>query len=297
MLESLGVQGVGESTTPTKDVLVEYDKALVQGINIALDVPYHYTLAEIDAMSTEELREVLDSRGRVSTNPHVPTLRKLVANSQKVPVVFNTPQAAWANSESMTGEEVDSQSQSTMPYYPIITITRMAPTLDPTRYSRPKRRKLGWSEDGNLVSQSNQPIPYNIPYQIDALALTMQDINAIQLALTRQWGQRNMVRAVIDHGPPWGSLPVFFKSDGIRDQSQNSGGPEKAEKLMWLIVTVTAEGWIPQEYAMERTVRKTQVVLVNNLVESRPETLAEFPVLTLVDTFEDLPIQSPSPSQ
>lgn len=271
------------------DIISRYDKAITTSLDVRLSVPYRYTEAELERMPLDKLRELSKSRGKVFETDQRSHLIRAVLNSQRVPVVFAPGIPEYSALEDTSG--IPNQSIFESVFYPIIAVQRLAIKSDWTRFSRPIRRKLSWSHDGNLVAQSPQPIPKRFMYQIDVASLRESEMNQIVVSLERVFGTRTLTTFNIDHGSPWGVLPIYGSfEDSYRETSVIEGSPDRAEKLIRRVWTLYMDGWFPQAVKMQRTVRKVGWTLVDNIIEARPVELEELPFTDLQDTYEDRPL-------
>lgn len=274
----LGSVGVGQEWLPDEDLLATYDSVMLDVLSIPLNTGGRvYSPQELELLPLDTLREILDSRGRDSKSPHRGQLIQNVLNTQRVPIVFATPANAWAFPEYMTGnvEQAPDFAATRNVHYPVAALQRFAPQQDQRRFSRPLRRKLAWSGDGNAVMQGLQPVPVTIQYQLDLLTLTMRDTNAALLHYSRTFLDKVPVPVKVNHGEPWGYLPIFIVLDSVRETSQLEGASDRAEKILRTVYTFTIQGQIPSSTKATRTVREVNYQFADETVPDNVKSLEE----------------------
>lgn len=276
--------GAGPEWVPDEDILATYDRVVVDLLSVPLSgVSRVYSPQELDLFPEDQIRAILDKRGKFSDSTSREQLVQSVLNSQRVPIIFATPSNAWAFSEYTTGnqEESPDYAASHNVHYPVMSLQRFQPQMDKSRYSRALRRKLSWSPDGNAVMQGLQPVPVTMSYQLDVLTLTMRDANSIFLYLSRQYLDKVPQLVKVNHGDPWGYLPIYIFLDSVRDTSQLETSGERAEKILRTVYTFSVNGQIPTSVKAARTVRKIQYTITDETVESNPQDLEALPEVTL----------------
>lgn len=246
------------------DVIAEYDNAIKNLITIPLDVDYAYSREELEIKSLDKLKAIAIGRN-VFSKENKELIINAILNSQRIPVNFVSGSTWFSSSEYVTGtiEPTNPANESINFSYPAISISRINVKRNLNRYFGAKKRKIAWTTDGNAVLQSKPLIPIDIMYQIDAISLNFYHSNIMDAYLFRLFGEP-IKRITVNHGNPWGVLPIFINMDhNMRDASRlESSDIEKGEKIIRHIYTLTLEGWITTETVLIPTVRKLKTVLL-----------------------------------
>jgi len=239
------------------DILRRHDEAIWKALSIwtpSSKVERIYPYDELDAMAVEELRILAMQLGVDTETDRREVLVRNCFNAQRIPVVFATPDPAYAAQAQATGRKEGTPTFTVR--YPIISIQRLSIVDDQNRYSRPLRRKLGWTSDGNAVQQSTQPNPVLIPYQVEFLTRTMTHMNIMVQWMERFFGPPR-IQLSVDLGYPWGVRRLdLSRESSYQDMTTYEMAAEEAEKMIRYIYTLNLFGWIPNPHFFVPTVRK-----------------------------------------
>jgi hypothetical protein len=105
-----------------------------------------------------------------------------------------------------------------------MTLTRLSPVFDPTRFNPNIERKLQVTAELKAWAQARYALPYTLPYQLDARTKYRSEMNQIvhQLMLKFFTPQQYLT---VDWGTVYGKKPVLIGvQGGITDNSQLEPG-------------------------------------------------------------------------
>lgn len=198
----------------------------------------------------------------------------------RVPFVFASPQrehSANPNRKTAQMEEGDYPPTAIeRVIYPGMTLTRLDATFDQSRWTFAEWRKLGYSNDLNLVQVSNFPIPYNFLYQIDFWTETYHDLNIFLEDHARKF-PRPTHWLDIEFPLPWGEQLVHIQSQGTFTMNSALEGGEQQRELR-AVASVVVYGWIPLPPRWVRTVQRMglEVIDMNATGSIMEEYLSEW---------------------
>jgi hypothetical protein len=198
-----------------------------------------------------------------------------------VPMVFATPRREASERDI---HEMDDTRRTAMEWdgdypptalerivYPSIAVTRLDLTFDQVRFTYAPWRKLLYSDDLNMVLQSNFPLPYNFTYQFDFWVLDQAELNMMMEQWARKFPRPTYYVDVL-YPPPWGEQGVHMQSSGLFANTSTLEGGEQQRELRG-VATVTLFGWIPLPTSWVRTVQKITLELVEQESETILQTL------------------------
>lgn len=191
------------------------------------------------------------------------------AREGQVPFVFATPKR-----EHIQDEDAHIGSQGHGDFEPTsidrvavpgMTLTRMDATFDQSRWSYTEWRKLGYSNDLNLVQVSNFPLPYNFLYQIDFWAETYHDLNIFMETFARRF-PRPTWWLDIKFPLPWGLKTVHMQSQGTFGMNSVLEGGIQQRELRG-VASVVVYGWIPLSPRWVRTVQRMGIDVIEDYTD------------------------------
>jgi hypothetical protein len=199
---------------------------------------------------------------------------------QLVPMVFATPRREWsendfnANDEerytAMTWEGEFEPTQLERIGYPSIAVTRLDISFDQVRWTYAPWRRLLYSNDLNLIMESNFPLPYNFSYQFDFWVLEQGHLNIMM----EQWA-RKFPRPThwldVQYPPPWGVQTVHMQGTPVFSNTSILEGGEQQRELRG-VATVNVFGWIPLPPRWVRTVQKVSLDMIDDFSQEILET-------------------------
>jgi len=257
-----------------KDIFRQYDfelwKLLTIPINIlgSDEIDRMWSWESLNLLEVNTLRELARSRNVFSDTDKKDLLVMAVYNSQRIPVVFATPDPAYATQPNTTGRKETSKVANTV-RFPIITITRLGINEDPERFSKPHIRKIAWSSDKNSVMQGQKPIPLFYRWQVEVQAKLRTHMNLISQMFIRIL-KTNPLRVEVEHGDPWGLIPAYYDAEeSYDDQSEYESDAESAQRILRQIHNVRAAGWLPLTTYATPTVRLYSREFVDSLDDNK----------------------------
>jgi hypothetical protein len=286
---SVGTNEGHDIALDPSDIYRNYDSAMVGLLYVPRSgIDYHWNRDELDLMSLAELQAVAASRnlGAATDSDNPKIWQKLIINSQRVPVHFSSAAVGWGGQQYATGEGQATTVEEMVGIpdvrFPALAVTRQAANPSVNRDVGGVIRKLGYWQSGEVALQANKPTPVDFTYQIDALALETKHANRMQMWFLREFwddaGRRRRVRVEIDHGDPWGFIPVYLDLQGVQDTSQLTGQAASAgaEKLLRHTYTVRVEGWLPGRVWGIPTVKETRVIVREGTPEVPGEIVSDY---------------------
>lgn len=201
-----------------------------------------------------------------------------ILHEKLVPMVFATPRREYSerdlnagDDERRTAMEWEGDSPPTQLeriVYPSIAVSRMDITFDQTRFAYAPWRKLIYSDDLNMVLESNFPLPYNFSYQFDFWMLNQVDWNIFQESWARKF-PRPTHWLDVNFPPPWDVQTVHMQTQGLLSNTSILEGGEDQRQIRG-VATVNVFGWIPLPTRWVRTIQKLTIDLIE---ESSQEIL------------------------
>jgi len=269
------------------DVYRNYDSMMKWVIVIPRSgIEYHWNRDELELKSLVELQAIATTRGlgAATDSSNLRIWQNIILNSQRVPVHFSSSAVGWGGQQYSTGEgqPITVEDMVGIPNvrFPAIAITRISTAPDIGRDVGMTMRRLACWRDGEVVLQGDKPIPVNFTYQVDALSLETKHHNKMQQWFLRNfWAvavRRRRLRVEIDHGDPWGFIPVYMSLTNYQDTSQLTAAANspQAEKLLRFTFTVVVEGWLPGQTWAVPTVQRTVVEIREGTQEAPGEIIS-----------------------
>lgn len=171
----------------------------------------------------------------------------------KIPIGIASPRREFGTQSERQGHRVEARLDATIPL-PSMVLSPLDWNLNRDRFIRAKHRKLRYSDDLNMVTQSRHPLPYDFNYQLDIWTKYRDDLNLI-LAYTMTKFENQFATLQIDLGHPWGVKKVFVRAEHVTDNTDSSLEPDN-DREPRATVDLVLEGWLPLKPKDVRTVRK-----------------------------------------
>jgi len=193
----------------------------------------------------------------------VADLLSIALEGQKIPVKISRPRVEFGTQTEMFPEraaEITSAMENHIAQLPAMVLTRLNWTLANNRFNPVLHRKLKWSDDLNMVSQSQHPLPYDIPYQLDIWTKFRDDANVLT-ELTLIKFPRRLRFLTVDFGKAWGSKRASLFAGQVVDNTMLEPGPDRECRIT---IDFMLEAWLPLPVTSIRTVRK--IIKTVNLV-------------------------------
>jgi len=156
-----------------------------------------------------------------------------------VQVLFVTPRKTFA--EVTTGQLVDERTL----IVPRISVQRLDPENDPTRYNSNRMRRLGWAysdlDDHRSMLSSKFPAPVNVQYQIDLWTRFVEEMNLWERYVLEEFASTYIylrIRPNDVYG--WKKYIVFLR--GIANNSDLE--PGEGEREIRKTVTLECQCWM-----------------------------------------------------
>jgi len=206
-------------------------------------------------------------------------------------VIFATPERAFAKLKDVLQKKYGDRAEhlKNMPY-PYASISRLGSTFSPVRYQgRGLFRANSNSADNELAYTVQWPLPWDMNYQIDFWARTVDTAQTFQ-----QWFEAdttpegNLLVDLTPVWPPFGKKIVFTTNSGITDNTILE--PEGEQRAVRLTATLTVKSWILMPPVPIRTVHRILVEAYNAInstaaeIDAAPST---YPSLGTVTVNED----------
>lgn len=144
---------------------------------------------------------------------------------------------------------------------PAMALSRLDFKFQPARWTKANYRKLGYTEDGFRVIQSEEPMPFDVMYQLDIWAKYRSQLNQIIRKLALKFISRD-VWLPVNLGGPWGerSIPVVWM-EGPKDLTTlDHGEYGNIERKLRNVITFVMQGWIMPDPTSIPSVRKVTYV-------------------------------------
>lgn len=197
-----------------------------------------------------------------------------------IPMVFATPRREYSERDfynrddsTNTAQEWEGDfppTQLERIVYPSVACTRMDITFDPGRFTVAPWRKLLYSNDLNLVLQSQFPLPYTFSYQFDFWVLFQSELNSMM----EQWA-RKFPRPTwwvdVQYPPPWGTQTVHMQHNGVFSNTSVLETGEEQRALRG-VGTINVHGWIPLPTSWVRTIQKLSIEVIEESSQAILET-------------------------
>lgn len=171
-----------------------------------------------------------------------------------IPITFASPRREFGQQDELVpGKPVPARYNQTV-RYPAMSLTRLNFEFAPERFNPSNHRRLGWSDDLNLIYQAKHPLPYDLHYQLDIIAKLDDDANQL---LTVTIGKFENMMAVLtaNMGAPFGVKKIYLHLGNISDNSTLEGD-ESTDRITRYSADLKLEGWFPLSVKAIRTVRK-----------------------------------------
>lgn len=167
------------------------------------------------------------------------------------PPVLNLGTQAALN---RTSEESPSTRQNQIVKLPATAVTQLNWTFDLRRWTRAHFRRLGWTEEGQKVIQSNQVIPLDIMYQLDMWSKYRTTMNQMVRNIMLKFTNRE-VWLDVDLKGVWGvrSIPLTFFYDGPKNLSDLE--PDDKDRTVRMAFTFILHAWVIPDANMLPAVR------------------------------------------
>lgn len=181
---------------------------------------------------------------------------RLKVDEAFVPMGFATPRREYGKQSEMFPEvasEIPMRGNQTV-RLPAMVLSRLNWTPATERHNLAVHRKLGWSDDLNMVKKSQHPMAYDISYQLDIWAKFRDDANLLA-SLTLLKFPRKLKYLTVDLGEAWGQKRVALHVKGVQDLTELEPGEEKDREVR-MMVDFDLEAWLPLPIEDVRTVRK-----------------------------------------
>lgn len=194
-----------------------------------------------------------------------------IPTSRPVPLVFATPERAWARMRKKFHKNISSDREFKIPL-PFLSVQQVGDTtFDPRRYLYKKTlyRRVALDTDGYTDCLSHpHPLPYTFQYSIELWTKTRYEarVNCAQWA--GLWEDGGMLYRLVDHGTPMGVKYVPFYLEGLTDNT-NLDPVDQQRSLRWTF-TVRVDGWLPPVTVQQKLVHNIDIS-----VETPPELCAE----------------------
>jgi len=138
---------------------------------------------------------------------------------------------------------------------PAIALTQLDWSVDTSRWTKHHYRKLGWTEDGNGVFQSRQPLPISIMYQLDCWTKYRTTMNQIVRTILLKFIDHE-VWLPIDFKGVWGKkyVSLAMLHNGPTNLTENE--PRDKDRTVRMAFTFNLDAWVIPEATVFPTVKK-----------------------------------------
>lgn len=182
--------------------------------------------------------------------------------SYNLPCVFATPDRAFAQMRSQIARKkgVDIKTIENIPIpLPIASLTRLTPKVDLTRFVQYKFTRLFYAPQDDTYIGMERPNPWDIPYQIDIWARTMQDLDELTNQINL-WLRADEIWPYleVDHPFPMNRRIVLAQLQNVNDISKVDQGDE-TKRLLRRTFTFIVHGWIVHQPVEAPIIRKVIV--------------------------------------
>ena len=156
------------------------------------------------------------------------------------PPVLNLGTQAALN---RTSEEPTTTRQNQIVKLPATAITQLNWNFDLRRWTKANFRRLGWTEEGQKVIQSNQVIPVDIMYQLDMWSKYRTTMNQMVRNIMLLFTNRE-VWLDVDLKGVWGirSIPLTFFYDGPKNLTDYE--PADKDRTVRMVFTFIFHAWV-----------------------------------------------------
>jgi len=175
---------------------------------------------------------------------------------RNVQLVVATPRKAFA--EATTGRLIDERTRT----LPRISVQRLDPENDPTRYNRSRIRRLGWcnptQDPQSHLLGSKFPAPVIIPYQIDLWTRFVKEMNLWERYIIEAFSPSYMYLRIRPNDV-WGwKLYSVFWDGAINNNSDLE--PEEGDRQIRKTITIRCECWMfPDVFDRTPVVKRVEV--------------------------------------
>jgi hypothetical protein len=180
---------------------------------------------------------------------------RLKLEDGSVPMGMATPRREYGKQSEMFPEsasEIPSRGNQTV-RLPAMVISRLNWVPATERHNLAVHRKLGWSDDLNMVKRSQHPLAYDISYQLDIWTRERDDANLLA-SMTLLKFPRKLAYLTVDLGEGWGEKRVALIVKNVQDLTELE--PNELDREVRMTVDFELEAWLPLPITDVRTVRK-----------------------------------------
>jgi len=173
--------------------------------------------------------------------------------------IAGPPRAEYATQEKIDGipkDTIEPDRLNQTIKLPAMALSRLDFVFKPERWTKAKYRKLAMSEDGRRVIQSDEPMPFDVMYQLDIWTKYRSQMNQIIRKLALKFMARE-IWLPVNLGGPWGSrsIPIQWM-EGPKDLTDlDHGSHGKMERKIRNVVTLVMRAWIMPDPTSIPTVR------------------------------------------
>lgn len=174
---------------------------------------------------------------------------------------------------------------------PRISLQRLDPVNDPSRFNSNPIRRLGWanaaSGEQRRLIKGKFPVPVNIPYQIDMWTRFTKEMNLWERFIFETFSpQYTYLR--IRPNDVWGwKMFIVFLDGAIRNNSDLE--PAEEEREVRKTVTLRAEGWFfPDTFETRPAVKRLEVGIFDYDQTSLQYDRSFLPPLEVIGTGDGL---------
>lgn len=179
--------------------------------------------------------------------------------SEKITLVpiAGPPRAEYATQDKMNadGENPGDRRNQTITV-PSIAMSRLNFIFKPSRWTKARFRKLSYTEEGRRVIQSDEPMPFDVMYQIDIWTKNRTTMNQILRNMALKFLSRD-VWLKVNLGGPWGerSIPLIWQAGPDELTELDHGSHGNMERRLRSVITLVLQAWIMPDPVTIPTVR------------------------------------------
>jgi hypothetical protein len=126
---------------------------------------------------------------------------------------------------------------------PATAVTQLDWAFDLSRWTRAHFRRLGWTEEGTKVIQSNQVVPVDIMYQLDLWAKYRTTMNQMLRTTLLKFGNRE-VWLDVDLKGVWGvrRIPLTLLYNGPTNLTEHE--PKDKDRTVRMVFSFQLHAWV-----------------------------------------------------